>query len=134
MAASTFSPRSGDGAMAEMNVTPLVDVMLVMLVIFMITAPALTHTLPMRLPQAPNTTPPPPSAEARLHVDAFGGFDLDGRHLDAASLRPALAQLARVAPETVLHVSAAADSEYQGFATALAAAQDSGLDRISLDD
>ena len=134
MAASTFSPRFRDGAMADMNVTPLVDVMLVMLVIFMITAPALTHTLPMRLPQAVDAPPAPPPSQSRLHVDAFGGFDLDGRHLDAAGLRPALEQMARVAPDTVLHVSAAADSEYQGFATALAAAQDSGLGNIALDD
>lgn len=132
MAATVFAPRVRDTAMADMNVTPLVDVMLVMLVIFMITAPALTHTLPMKLPAPGPQTPPPTTA--RLHVDAIGGFELDGRRLDAAGLRPALAQLARVSPDTVLHVSAAADSEYQGFASALAAAQDSGLEHIALDD
>lgn len=133
MAAPTYAPRIRDVAMAEMNVTPLVDVMLVMLVIFMIAAPALTHTLPMRLPAPRADTPPTPPAQAQLHVDAGGGFELDGRHLDAAGLRPALAQLARVAPDTVLHVSAAADSEYQGFASALAAAEDSGLSNIALE-
>ena len=133
MAASTYAPRLRDQAMAEMNVTPLVDVMLVMLVIFMIAAPALTHTLPMNLP-VPSPNPPVPPQQAQLHVYGAGGFELDGRNLDATSLRPALAQLARLAPDTVLHVSAAADSEYQGFASALAAAQDSGLQNIALDD
>ncbi|MGY4515087.1 ExbD/TolR family protein [Lysobacter sp. HA18] len=132
MAASTYAPRLSDGAMAEMNVTPLVDVMLVLLVIFMITAPALTHTLPMNLPIS---TPQQPSTRPRadLRVDASGGYTLDGRALDAKSLRSALGSLARVSPDTVLHVSAAADSEYQGFATALAAAQDSGLANVALD-
>lgn len=133
MAASTYAPRRNDGAMADMNVTPLVDVMLVMLVIFMITAPALTRTLPMTLPsETPNPPSPPPRAE--LHVDASGGYTLDGRTLDAASLRAALGSIGRVAPETVLHVSASADSEYQGFATALAAVQDSGLANVALED
>ncbi|MGY3266897.1 ExbD/TolR family protein [Lysobacter sp. HA35] len=132
MAASTYAPRLSDGAMAEMNVTPLVDVMLVLLVIFMITAPALTHTLPMNLPiSTPQQPSTPPRAD--LRVDASGGYTLDGRALDAKSLRSALGSLARVSPDTVLHVSAAADSEYQGFATALAAAQDSGLANVALD-
>lgn len=133
MAASTYAPRLSDGAMAEMNVTPLVDVMLVLLVIFMITAPALTHTLPMTLPRDAITPPSAPPPRADLRVDASGGYTLDGRTLDAKSLRSALGSLARVSPDTVLHVSAAADSEYQGFATALAAAQDSGLANVALD-
>ena len=130
--AGTYAPRLHDAAMAEMNVTPLVDVMLVMLVIFMIAAPTLTHTLSTRLPQpSPDrAVDPPPRIE--LRVGASGDFLLDGRVLDAAALRPALAAIARGAPATVLQVSAAADSEYQGFATALAAAQDSGIANIAL--
>ncbi|GAB1596895.1 ExbD/TolR family protein [Lysobacter claricitrinus] len=133
MAASTYAPRLRDGAIADMNVTPLVDVMLVMLVIFMITAPALTRTLPMNLPR-PGPQPPSTPPRAELHVDAIGGYTLDGRALDAKALRAALDSIGRVAPDTVLHVRAAADSEYQGFATALAAAQDSGIANIALDE
>ena len=133
MAASTYAPRLRDEAMAEMNVTPLVDVMLVMLVIFMIAAPAITRTLPMSLPiPAPNPPEPPPRAE--LRVDANGGFVLDGRVLDEAGLQAALDDIARRDPATVLNVSAAAEAEYQGFATALAAAQDSGLGNIAMGD
>ena len=134
MAASTYAPRHRDGAMADMNVTPLVDVMLVMLVIFMITAPALTRTLPMNLPNSIDKTPPSPPPRADLRVDASGNYTLDGRVLDAKSLRAAFDSIAKVAPDTVVHVSAAADSEYQGFATALSAAQDSGLANVALDD
>ena len=67
-----------------------------------------------------------------LRVDQ-NGFALDGRMLDAAGLRAALADAARREPAAVLHVSAADDSEYQGFATALEAANASGLANIALD-
>jgi biopolymer transport protein ExbD len=133
MAASTYASRLQDGAMADMNVTPLVDVMLVMLVIFMITAPALTRPLPLNLPQDSPTAPPAPPARIELRVVANGGFMLDGRMLGADSLRAALADAARESPHAVLHVSAADDSEYQGFATALEAANASGLTAIALD-
>ena len=132
MAASTYAPRLRDGSMADMNVTPLVDVMLVMLVIFMITAPALTRPLPLNLPQANHITPPPPPAQMHLRVDA-NGFVLDGRAIGADALRTALVEAARVQPDAVLHVTAADDSEYQGFATALDAANASGLANIALD-
>ena len=133
MAASTYAPRLRNDAMAEMNVTPLVDVMLVMLVIFMIAAPAITKTLPMNLP-IPSETPPEPPPRAELRVDANGGFVLDGRVLNEAGLQAALDDIARRDPTTVLNVSAAAEAEYQGFATALAAAQDSGLGNIAMGD
>ena len=131
MAASTYAPRLRNDAMAEMNVTPLVDVMLVMLVIFMIAAPAITKTLPMNLP-IPSETPPEPPPRAELRVDANGGFVLDGRVLNEAGLQAALDDIARRDPPTVLNVSAAAEAEYQGFATALAAAQGSGLGNIAM--
>ena len=133
MAASTYAPRLRNDAMAEMNVTPLVDVMLVMLVIFMIAAPAITKTLPMNLP-IPSETPPEPPPRAELRVDANGGFVLDGRVLNEAGLQAALDDIARRDPATVLNVSAAAEAEYQGFATALAAAQGSGLGNIAMGD
>ena len=133
MAASTYAPRLRNDAMAEMNVTPLVDVMLVMLVIFMIAAPAITKTLPMNLP-IPSETPPEPPPRAELRVDANGGFVLDGRVLNEAGLQAALDDIARRDPTTVLNVSAAAEAEYQGFATALAAAQGSGLGNIAMGD
>ena len=132
MAASTYAPRLRNDAMAEMNVTPLVDVMLVMLVIFMIAAPAITKTLPMNLP-IPSEAPPEPPPRAELRVDANGGFVLDGRVLNEAGLQAALDDIARRDPTTVLNVSAAAEAEYQGFATALAA-QGSGLGNIAMGD
>lgn len=133
MAASAYAPRLRDAAMADMNVTPLVDVMLVMLVIFMIAAPAVTGTLSTRLP-APGPTPPVPPERVELRVQAHGAFVLDGRTLDALALRAALADVAHRSPDAVLQVSASDDSEYQGFATALAAARASGIANIATGD
>ncbi|TZF89859.1 ExbD/TolR family protein [Cognatilysobacter lacus] len=134
MAAAAYAPHPRNHAMAEMNVTPLVDVMLVLLVIFMITAPAITRALPMNLPQPGPETRPAPPAQMHLRVGSTGAFVLDGRPLNADELRSALADAARLKPDAVLHVAAAQDTEYQGFATALEAAQGSGIENIALDE
>ena len=70
-----FSSGGGSGPMADINVTPLVDVMLVLLIIFMVTAPTLSYPIEIDLPQkSPN--PPPPSLEPpepiKLRIDASG--------------------------------------------------------------
>ena len=66
-----FSSGSGKGAMAEINVTPLIDVMLVLLIIFIVTAPIMTYPIAVDLPQrvlnpSPQTTEPPPPIELRI--------------------------------------------------------------------
>ncbi|HEU4773306.1 MAG TPA: biopolymer transporter ExbD [Lysobacter sp.] len=70
----SFSSNSGGGAMADINVTPLVDVLLVLLIIFMVTAPIASYPIEVNLPQRstqppPLTEPPPP---VRLRIDASG--------------------------------------------------------------
>jgi biopolymer transport protein ExbD len=131
MAASALSARTADRAtLAEINITPLVDVMLVLLVIFMVTAPALTQTLSMRLPAGGEPTTIPPRVE--LSVSAAGEFALDGRTLSDAGLRSALADVAMRSPQSVVEIAASRDADYQAFTTALAAARSSGLDNITL--
>ena len=132
MAGSTFSASAyaGDAPVAEINVTPLVDVMLVLLIIFMVTAPALTGKLDLGLPvPGPINLEPPPKASLMVRQD--GGFELDGRRLSAGELPLALKALVRAAPDTVLEIGANADADYQGFAHALSAAQESGIENIS---
>lgn len=70
----SFSSNSGSGAMGDINVTPLVDVLLVLLIIFMVTAPIASYPIEVNLPQRstqppPLTEPPPP---VRLRIDASG--------------------------------------------------------------
>lgn len=130
MAVSTYSAPANDRSIASINITPLVDVMLVLLVIFMISAPALTQTLSMRLP----AEGPPARIERprlTLQVNSSGEFALEGRRLGRAALQAALADIASRAPEAVLEIDASKDADYQAFATALSAARGSGLANIT---
>jgi len=132
MAGSAYSVSAyrNDDVVAEINVTPLVDVLLVLLIIFMVTAPVLTGQLNLSLP-VPSDKPVPVAPKAMLIVEQDGSFELDGRSLSASELPAALKALAQVSPDTVLEVGANADADYQGFTHAISAARDSGLSNIS---
>ena len=130
MAVSAFhdSRRSPHAEMAQMNITPLVDVMLVLLVIFMVAAPTLTGRIDLRIPQVSDPlepTDPPPRIS--LQVDASGQYQLDGVALGRSELPAALQALARSQPRAVLEVAANADADYQDFAWMMAEAQRSGV-------
>ena len=132
MATSAFADNGrSDRAMAEINITPLVDVMLVLLVIFMIAAPLVTRSLDVRTPQAgdPASDKPPRIA---LTVQADGSFLLDGAVFSARTLQPALLEIARTAPRTVIEIGASGDADYQGFTHALSAARNSCITNIAL--
>lgn len=134
MAVSAFhdSRRSPHAEMAQMNITPLVDVMLVLLVIFMVAAPTLTGRIDLRIPQVSDPlkpTDPPPRIS--LQVDASGQYQLDGVALGRSELPAALQALARSQPRAVLEVAANADADYQDFAWMMAEAQRSGVRDIA---
>jgi biopolymer transport protein ExbD len=119
--------------MAEMNITPLVDVMLVLLVIFMIAAPMVTRSIDLRLPQVPPPGPQltkPPHLSLRVLGD--GQFTLEGAALSEAALATALGAAARRAPGTVVDVAVSEDADYQAFTTALATVRHSGIGNIAL--
>lgn len=120
-------------AMAEMNITPLVDVMLVLLVIFMVSAPALTGRLDLLLPRPSDERVLPPP-EITLRVEQDGRFDLEGRSLTADALPAALAAIAARAPNTLVHIDANMDADYQAFMRAIAASRASGLNNVALDE
>ena len=131
MAASAYSAPLRDRSIAEINITPLVDVMLVLLVIFMISAPTITRTLTARLPvSTPSATAPPPRLS--LQVDPSGGFTLDGRSVSPAQLAEALAAIAQRSPRAIVEVGASSEADYQAFATALSIARASGIADVTL--
>ena len=115
--------------MAEINVTPLVDVMLVLLVIFIITAPLLARALKLDLPQAEA----PPAAVTpqtiQLTIDAAGGLRWNAEPVDGEALAGRLAQAAQATPQE-LHVGADKAARYEYVAAVLAAAQKAGLKQI----
>jgi biopolymer transport protein ExbD len=117
--------------MAEINVTPLVDVMLVLLIIFMITAPLMTHKIRIDLPQAhPNvveTTPPDPiDLAVKESGDLYWNDELITEAMLAAQLRVA----AQKTPQPELQIRAEKATQYQLIATVMANAKSAGMVKI----
>jgi biopolymer transport protein TolR len=116
--------------MSQINVTPLVDVMLVLLVIFMLTAPLLTSALKLDLPRAAAPAAAAPAASLRLEIDKSGQAFLQGQALDAAQLAQRLAQAAAAQPDTELQLHADQAVPYGRVVELIAVAQQAGLSRI----
>jgi len=114
--------------LAAINITPLVDVMLVLLVIFMIAAPLLSRSLAMQLPQAAPARAEAP--ELTLQIDSAGGYRLDGQVVSAATLATSLQDALARAPDLRLRIASAEDSDYQAFVGALAVAERAGVRNI----
>ncbi len=126
-----FAAARSQDTMADINITPLVDVMLVLLVIFMVTAPMLDFRIGMTLPQH---TPPPPTVPetVRLQVDPGDMFLMDGIALTPAQLERALADWRGRQPDGVLKIDVSPDADYQSAATAMAAANRAGIENVGL--
>ncbi len=126
-----FSAPAGRSELAEINITPLVDVMLVLLVIFMVTAPLLSQPINAMLPQRTDRqVEQQPPNDLVLKVGLAGAYTLDDRPVTLAALR-GLLEDARVSdPKTVLQVEAVEGAEYQALVSALAKADASGIRNI----
>jgi biopolymer transport protein ExbD len=116
--------------MAEINVTPLVDVMLVLLVIFIITAPLLSYAIKLDLPNDPAPAVEPAPATVKLSIDAAGGVFWDG---DPVSDGELVARMSSAAKSTVLpevHVRADKATRYERISFVLSTAQQAGLAKV----
>ena len=116
--------------MSEINVTPLVDVMLVLLVIFIITAPLLSYAIKLDLPNDPA-----PAAEAalstiKLSIDAEGKVYVDTEAITDDQLRARFLAAAKASPIPEVHVRADKATRYERVAFVLSAAQQAGLSKI----
>ena len=118
--------------MSDINVTPLVDVMLVLLVIFIITAPLMSSRLELELPKAEEqvTKAEEPAAFVSISVDAQGQVFWDEQPIDAAALKQRLEQTARRDPETELQLRADTAVPYGRMLQLIGQAQAVGLSRI----
>ncbi len=117
------------GPRAEINMIPLIDVMLVLLVIFMVTAPLLTHAVKLDLPQASSQARQPASKVA-IAIDAAGVLYWDGDTLDNKDLESRFAQLANLRPDTEVHLYADKSTRYEIVAEVMASASRAGLTHI----
>jgi biopolymer transport protein TolR len=116
--------------MSEINVTPLVDVMLVLLVIFILTAPLMTSAIRLDLPQSEGGEPGAVPQAVVLVVDAQGQWFLNDQPIAENALREQLAKAARRNPLTELELRADASVPYGRVVEAMGLAQKAGLTRI----
>jgi biopolymer transport protein ExbD len=117
--------------MADMNITPLVDVMLVLLVIFMIAAPMMTKTLSLTLPYPGPELPVKPT-EMTLQVQAGDLFVLDGQAMSRAQITSVLATAVAANPNLKVNFQVDPEAEYESAMQGMAAVRNAGVDAIAL--
>ncbi len=130
MAFGNFDSRHHQGPMAEINVVPLVDVMLVLLVVFIITAPLLTNAVKIDLPKASSSINITKPDHIEFGIRANGNFYWSGEQVDAASLPARFAAEAKKQPQPELHIRADAQARYELVAQVMASAAKAGVTRI----
>ena len=131
------SMNSGEDApMSEINVTPLVDVMLVLLIVFMITMPVLTHSIPLELPTASEKAAKEekqPKEPLRLTIDANGAYYVGGdsaTKVDIDTVTSRLKEAKSGNENTIVAIAADKAVEYEYVNKALEAAREAGISKI----
>lgn len=130
MAFGGFNDNSNQAPMADINVTPMVDVMLVLLVIFIITAPMFTHAIKLELPNAQSAAAPEKPETITLAINAEGQLFWNNAPVTQAELagRFVTASLKKPLPE--LQLRADKSTRYEVIAQVMAAAQNNGMTKI----
>lgn len=116
--------------MSEINTTPLVDVMLVLLVIFIITAPLLTHAVKIDLPQASSQPLPEKPEVVSIAIDGAGKMYWNDVPMVQGELKAKLQQVADKKPQPELHIRADKETRYQLLAEVMADAQNAGITKL----
>ena len=124
------SSGDGDDVMNEINMTPMVDIMLVLLVIFIITVPVLKHAVNVNLPPATNTPQTVKPETITLSVDADGAYFLNQTKVSDTELARQLQQAAAQNLQPDLHIRGDKAVRYERVAQAMAAAQQAGVKKI----
>jgi biopolymer transport protein ExbD len=116
--------------MAEINMIPLIDVMLVLLVIFIVTAPLLTHAVKVDLPKASSQANQTKPDNVQLAVDRAGIVYWNGEILDRSGWRSRMEAAGALRPQPEVHIRADGDVAYRRVAEVMADASRAGLTRI----
>jgi biopolymer transport protein ExbD len=121
---------NADDVMSEINMTPLVDVMLVLLIIFIITIPVVQHAVKVELPRTSSTRDKTPPENLQLAVDAQGQFFLGKTAIAAEALEATLRLEAAKDPQPQLYIRGDKKVPYEQVAFAMTAAQRAGMAKI----
>jgi biopolymer transport protein ExbD len=128
--------RRGHSTMNELNITPLLDLVFVLLVIFIITTPQMINSLEMSLPSSQKPPPPDPNKPKpkinRVVVDEKGAVFLNNQFVPDASLMPAFKGLLADDPDPKVVVKGSDDVEYQGMIKVLDALQQLNITKVGL--
>lgn len=121
---------NSDEVMNEINMTPLVDIMLVLLVIFIITIPVMQHAVNIDLPRASNQVNTAKPETIRVDVDASGAYFWNDAPIQESALAAKLAAAAAAEPQAELHIRGDRVVRYERVARVMAAAQRAGVKKI----
>ncbi|MFH1869849.1 MAG: biopolymer transporter ExbD [Pseudomonadota bacterium] len=131
MSFASLNDDDGNEALAEINMIPLIDVMLVLLVIFIVTAPLLTHAVKVDLPKASSSANLTKPDNVQLAIDGAGQVYWNGEVVAVAVLEQKLRAAAALAPQPELHLRADRITPYEKVADVMSASARAGLTRIA---
>jgi biopolymer transport protein ExbD len=116
--------------LSEINMIPLIDVMLVLLIVFMITVPVMKHAVDVALPQASSQVSQDKADTIKLSVSAEGQFHWNEKAVSDDELQTLLTEAATAEPQPELHIRGDKDVRYERVAQAMAAAQRAGIKQL----
>lgn len=136
MAMTPLNPNAAQepDVLMEINTTPLIDVMLVLLIMLIITIPAQLHSVNLDMPQASSSPPPVKPAIVQIEISASGSVSWNGKPLEnnRAALEAKLTEAAALVPQPQLHIRSHARAQYAHVATVMASAQRLGLHQLGI--
>jgi biopolymer transport protein ExbD len=124
--------KDSSDVVSEINITPLVDVMLVLMVVFILTAPLLNNAVRINLPRTSTTEPANPSKSVTVSVDGASKIYIDKREVDLAALEPELKSVVATNPELAVSLQADEGVPYRAVAKVIANIQRSGVTKLSV--
>jgi biopolymer transport protein ExbD len=130
MAMSFGTPNAEDDLIAGINTTPLVDVMLVLLIIFLITIPVVIQSVPVQLPKESNAPTQTKPGNIVLAVDKDGGVFWNNRLIDERDLLDRLKQAAVKQPQPEIHIRGDKDGRYEFVGRVVFACQRAGILKV----
>jgi biopolymer transport protein ExbD/biopolymer transport protein TolR len=126
------SQSDGDDVMSEINVTPLVDVMLVLLVAFIVTVPVMTNAIHVNLPKTAPTKPAEQSKPVTISVNAEGKAYINQHAVELPALETELKQRQASNPEQVYHLSSDEAVKYGSVAKVMAVIERAGITKLAV--